>query len=157
MKFGNQLSSEMQVVGEWLDENDLIINLSKGKTESMLLGTSRKIQNNSLNVYLDDKLINFTTKYRYLGVLIDQTVNLKEHFGQAFKKASGRLRMLKKIRASLTVDAAESYIYIYVIYLLRGPDEKNCTRGLENVPSPSGSGRFQDREYSFSHPDRSCR
>ena len=23
------------------------------------------------------------------------------------------------------------YIYIYVIYWLRGPDEKNCARGLE--------------------------
>ncbi len=48
LEIGNQLSGEMQVVGKWLDENDLIINLSKGKTESMLLGTSRKIQNNSL-------------------------------------------------------------------------------------------------------------
>ena len=65
----NQLTSEMQVVAKWLDENDLIINLNKGKTESMLLGTSRRIQNNSINVYLNDKLINFTTKYRYLGVL----------------------------------------------------------------------------------------
>ena len=36
-------------------------------------------------------------------------------------------------------------IYIYVIYRLRGPDEKNCARGLENGPSPKGEGRFQDR------------
>ena len=46
---------------------------------------------------------------------------------------------------------------IYVIYRLRGPDEKNCARGLENGPSPKGEGRFQDRGHSFSHPDRSCR
>ena len=36
----NQLTSEMQVVTKWLDENDLIINLNKAKTESMLLRTS---------------------------------------------------------------------------------------------------------------------
>ena len=47
--------------------------------------------------------------------------------------------------------------YIYIIYRLRGPDEKNCARGLENGPSPKGEGRFQDRGHSFSHPDRSCR
>ena len=50
-----------------------------------------------------------------------------------------------------------STYYIYVIYRLRGPDEKNCARGLENGPSPKGEGRFQDRGHSFSHPDRSCR
>jgi hypothetical protein len=27
-------------------------------------------------------------------------------------------------------------MYIYVIYRLQGPDEKNCARGLENGPSP---------------------
>ncbi len=27
-------------------------------------------------------------------------------------------------------------VYIYVIYRLRGPDEKNWARGLENGPSP---------------------
>jgi hypothetical protein len=26
--------------------------------------------------------------------------------------------------------------YIYAIYRLRGPDEKNCVLGLENVPRP---------------------
>ena len=46
--------------------------------------------------------------------------------------------------------------YIYVIYRLRDPDEKNCARGLENGRSPKGEGRFQDRGHSFSHPDRSC-
>ena len=80
----------------------------------MLLGTSRRIQNNCIKVYLNDKLINFTTKYRYLRVLVDQNVNLKEHFDQAFRKASGMLRLLKKIRSSLTMDAAES-IYKYMI------------------------------------------
>ena len=34
-----------------------------------------------------------------------------------------------------------------------GPDEKNCALGLENVPRPSGSGRFQDLGHSFCHPD----
>ena len=113
----NQLTSEMQVAAKSLEENDLIINLSKGKTESMLLGASRRMQNNSIKVYLNDKLINFTTKYKYLGVLVDQKVKLKEHFDQAVRKASGRLRFLKMIRSSLTMDAAES-IYKYTMMSL---------------------------------------
>ena len=34
-----------------------------------------------------------------------------------------------------------------------GPDEKNCALGLENIPRPSGLGRFQDLGHSLSHPD----
>jgi hypothetical protein len=52
-----------------------------------------------------DRLINLTNKYKYLGVLVDQTANLNEHFCSVFKKVSGRLRLLKKIRHCLTMDA----------------------------------------------------
>lgn len=138
----NQLTSEMQVVAKWLDENDLIINLNKGKTESMLLGTSRRSQNNPIRVCLNDKLINFTTKYRYLGVLVDQNVNLKEHFGQAFRKASGRLRLLKKIRSSLTMNAAESIYKCMIMPLLTYSSV--VTLNL-NATQTSRIENFQDR------------
>jgi hypothetical protein len=49
-----------------------------------------------------------TNKYKYLGVLVDQTANLNEHFCSVFKKASDRLRLLKKIRHCLAMDAAQS-------------------------------------------------
>ncbi len=39
--------------------------------------------------------------------------------------------------------------YIYVIYRLRGPDEKNCARGLENGLSPKGEGRFKTEGTVF--------
>ncbi len=43
----------------------------------------------------------------------------------------------------LAIDASR---ILQVIYRLRGPDEKNCARGLENGPSPKGEGRFEDRQ-----------
>jgi hypothetical protein len=57
-----QLTKENAKVAQWLDENDLIINLNKGKTESILLGTNRRIQNKTLNIHFNDRLINFTNK-----------------------------------------------------------------------------------------------
>ena len=104
----DKLTKETQHVDNWLKENDLIMNLDKGRTESMLLGSSRKILNKSLKIYINDSLINFTTKFKYLGVVVDQTLSLGEHFSLALKKASGRIRLSKKIRATLTLDAAES-------------------------------------------------
>ena len=73
-----QLTEEMIRVADWLKENDLIINLNKGKTETMVFGSSRNVRNKSLEFYFNAKVINFTTVY--LGVLIDQAVNLNEHF-----------------------------------------------------------------------------
>ena len=91
-----QLTEEMIRVADWLRENDLIINLNKGKTETMVFGSSRNVRNKSLEVYFNAKVINFTTGYKYLAVLLDQAVNLNEHF--VFKEASGGLRLQKKIR-----------------------------------------------------------
>ena len=91
-----QLTEEMIGVGDWLKENDLIINLNKGKTETMVFGSSRNVRNKSLEVYFNAKVINYTTGYKYLGVLLDQAVNLNEHFDTVFKKALGRLRLLKR-------------------------------------------------------------
>ena len=84
----------------------------------MLLGTNRKIKDNVLSVFLNGELINYTTTYKYLGVLVDQTVNLNEHFGQAFKRASSRLRLLKKTRPFLTIDAAETIYKSMTVPLL---------------------------------------
>lgn len=92
----DQLTNEMEVVSNWLKENDLIINLNKSKTESMLFGTSRRVQNKSLSVYFNEMVINSTITYKYLRVLLDQSLNLNQQFNIAFRKASGRSRLLKK-------------------------------------------------------------
>ena len=83
MKFDVQPTEEMIRVADWLKENDLIINLNKGKTEIMVFGSSRNVRNKSLEVYFNAKVINFTTGYKYLGVLLEQPVNLNDHLDTA--------------------------------------------------------------------------
>jgi hypothetical protein len=34
-----KLTGDMNAIAEWLDENELILNLSKGKTEALIFGT----------------------------------------------------------------------------------------------------------------------
>ena len=67
----DQLTDELKKAVNWLNDDDLIVNLNKGKTESMLLGTKRRTKNNTLKVYLNGQIINFTNNYKYLGVLVD--------------------------------------------------------------------------------------
>ena len=57
----SKLTKDMDAIAKWVDENALIINLKKGKTESLLFGTSQRIakQNESLTVmYRDTNVLN---------------------------------------------------------------------------------------------------
>ena len=106
----NALSSDMSLLASWFTENELILNLKKGKTEAMVFGTSKKLATTSavINVKYKDHSINVTTNYKYLGVNLDQTLSLNKHFDSSYKKASSRLRLLMKLRHLLTSHAAKS-------------------------------------------------
>ncbi len=52
----------MAVIKDWLDKNRLIINLKKGKTESMLFGTAKQLSSHGdLKVMLEDQTLHLNT------------------------------------------------------------------------------------------------
>ena len=107
-----QLVMDMESIAVWLKENELIINLKKGKTESLLLGTAkrRNMQSEPLEVTIpcpDRITINGPNEYKYLGVYVDGTLNLNSQFEKCFKNVSGRLRLLVKIRDHLDLHSAK--------------------------------------------------
>ena len=84
----NTLSANMTVIKKWLDKNRLIINLKKGKTESMLFGTVKRLcSHGDLKVSLQGHLINFTSKYKYLGMHLDPSLSMSDHLQKVLKKA----------------------------------------------------------------------
>ena len=75
----------------------------------MLFGTPRKLSECvELNFYYNGVKINNTTRYKYLGIEVDNHVNLNDHFESTYKKMSGLLRLLCKLRPNLTKKAAKS-------------------------------------------------
>ena len=106
----SKLTKEMDAIAKWFDKNVLIINLRKGKTESLLFVTSQRIakQDSELNVmYRGVKILN-TSQYKYLGIEVDSTLNLNCHFEKCYKRASSRLRLLGKLRRHLDMAAAKA-------------------------------------------------
>ena len=104
-----KLTEDMSRLSEWFENNELIVNLKKGKTECMLFGTGRNLSKNKeheLNIMYNNTVVNYTTSYTYLGVLLDQTLNLADHFNKIYKRSHGRLKLLLKIRKSMTMRAA---------------------------------------------------
>ena len=71
------LTTEIKGISEWMNENRLIINLKKGKTEFMLFGTAKRLTATvPLEIFDDDKLINFAKGYKYLGTWLDPCINM---------------------------------------------------------------------------------
>ena len=103
------LSEDMDAVAQWLQRNQLVINLKKNKTESMVFDTARRLEkegNSSLCVQIGSDVIRSTTLYVYLGVKLDPMLNFGQHLHKTYKKTFSKLKMLKKIRSSLTVQSA---------------------------------------------------
>ena len=73
-KIQYKLSADFHRVCDWMEANELIINLKPGKTECMIFGTSQKIKNKVLKVKYRQNEISLTTSYKYLGILLDQSL-----------------------------------------------------------------------------------
>ena len=108
----------MDAIAKWLDQNALIINLKKGKTESLLFGTSERIakQNETLNVMYRGDTVLSTSHYKYLGIDIDSSLNLNSHFEKYFKRVPSRLRLRGKLRDYLDLTSVKA-IYRSLILL----------------------------------------
>ena len=101
----SQLSDDLNLLAKWFKENELIL---KGKTEAMIFGTAKclAILNRALKVKYQHHTVNITTSYRYFGVDIDSSLTFNNYFMTSYKKATGRLHLLNKLRFQLDTKAA---------------------------------------------------
>ena len=106
------LSEDLNTMSKWLEDNELILNLKKGKTEVMMFGTRARLnkQDSEIKIEYKSQQINVTDSYKYLGVGLDQTLSLNLHFNSICKKVAARIRLLRKMRLFLT-DVAVIRIY----------------------------------------------
>jgi hypothetical protein len=104
-----ELTEDLPRLSEWFEQNELMVNLKKGKTEYMLFGTGKNLSKNDghvLNIKLKEEWVNIVTSYSFLGILLDQTLCLGDHFNKIYKRASGRVMLLWKLRQSMSLNSA---------------------------------------------------
>ena len=116
----NELIEDLSRISTYFNENELIINLKKGKKEAMLFGTTKRLSGvtKQFTVTYQDKIVNYVEKYKYLGNIIDKNLTLQSNFKASYKKASGRLMLLSKLRSYLNVEAAKKVYMIMIVPLL---------------------------------------
>ena len=64
----HNLSEDINSLASWFRDNELIINLKKGKTEVMLFGTAKRLSGfdgKELNLSVNGSRIDMTTNYKY--------------------------------------------------------------------------------------------
>ena len=113
----NILNEEVNKVAKWMSNNHLTLNLKKGKTESLLFGTAKRLSKESsprINIKINGEFVNHTLQYKYLGVLLDQCLTFHEQICAVYRKASARLKLLKRVRHNLTTYAAKR-VYLNMI------------------------------------------
>ena len=130
------LTDEMKKLEKWMDENELILNAKKGKTEVLVFGTAQRLKRQSEEICIRYKgtKINAATSYRYLGVEVDSTLNLNTNFELCYKRASGRLRLLSKLRCFLDSTTACKLYHSMIV-----PVVTYC--GILNLKLTTGQSR----------------
>ena len=118
-KIENDLNQDMQNLLSYFRENELVINLKKGKTETMLFGMTKRLKAaGEIEVLYNNQRIDFTETYNYLGNIVDHHLNFRKKLKKSFKKASSILPLLERMGCYLTSKAVQLVFITMIIPLL---------------------------------------
>ena len=85
-----------------------------------VFGSSQRTKNKILDIVHHYRILSETNSYKYLGIQLDQNLNIKDHTTQAYKKVCSRLQLLERLRPKLitkaTVTIYQSMILSLVTY-----------------------------------------
>ena len=91
------INSELLKVSEWLKANQLSLNVEK--TNYMIF---KKKTANSIHIHIDKVAINRVSSNKFLGVLIDEELNWKEHIASVATKIGRIIGILFRIRYKIS-------------------------------------------------------
>ena len=91
-----KLQANLTNITSWLEDNRLVINMKKGKTETMLFGTEKRLSNlnnQRIDIEYNGLKVNFTSCYKFFEIHLKPSLNIKDHVNKAYRKASGQGRI----------------------------------------------------------------
>ena len=97
-----QLNLELIHLSEWLSTKKLILNLKK--TEFMVFGTHQRLCRQDIDgahIMLGGESVKYCDAFKYLSVLLDNSLSFNLHIDYVKKKVSKIPGMFSRIRSSL--------------------------------------------------------
>ena len=92
----SKLNEDLKNMSTYFKTNQLIINLNKGKTETMIFGTFSRLSKfvKKHTLYYNDRVIHATETYEYPVTILNSTLSLTSNFNRMYKKTTSKLRRL---------------------------------------------------------------
>ena len=115
------LNEEFDRLHSYFRENELVLNLKRGKTESMLFGTAKRLATqpkDTITIRIDGLPVHHVASYTYLGNQLDSKLTLQDNFDKSYRKATGRLTLLAKLRCYLSTEAAFKIFEMVILPIL---------------------------------------
>ena len=78
----------------------------------MLFGTKQRLKRKNINTKYRHHVVHTTENYKYLGVDIDQSVNLDEHLNKTYKKPSHLLKRLTWLKR-LHLPSTKQWLFLF--------------------------------------------
>jgi len=100
------INADAHRINLWMNENCLILNPKKGKTEFIIFAS--RVRDQTANIVINNNAINQPDLSEYLGVKLGSHLNLNTHLQTMYKRISSRLNMLRKIRHQISPTVAET-------------------------------------------------
>lgn len=100
----DKMNEDLTLIYEWLNVNKLSLNYEK--TKWMILGK----ESTNRNIKINGKIIERVNNIKYLGVILDDKLNMNEQILKTTKKLASKINFLKRTSRKLTY---ETRILIY--------------------------------------------
>ena len=114
-----KLNSDLKQIAYWLQQNNLVINIKKTKTECVLYGThQRTSKSKPMEIKINNTKITESKEYEYLGVKMDKNLTFSDHFEKTIKKATSRVKLLSRIRHNISPYTAETIYKVTILPIL---------------------------------------
>ena len=102
-------------VSDWLIRNKMAINVNKTK---YLMFSSNNKGNTERNVSVNNIIINHNEAINFLGLIIDNKLNFKEHIDKINKRLKQLISYCYKIRNKLDDQAKRMFYYAYIYSII---------------------------------------
>ena len=118
-KIQKQINIDLKLLVSWLLANK--ISLNKTKTELIIFRKPRDKINHNIKIKLHGHKLRPTSSLKYLGIILDETLNGKIHLSQLIPKLTRANNMLSKVRHFVPEDKLISiYFAIFSSHMTYG-------------------------------------
>ena len=113
----NVVSADLSMLNSWLNVNKLFLHVDK--TECVLFGSAKRLHTTTnFEISINGQRIKQVPKYKYLGVIMDDSLSWKDHVQHILMKASARLGMLRRLRNDISIHTANIVYKSYILPIL---------------------------------------